>query len=92
LGGYAWEKAGKIWYVSLKDKLAANSNFQDCANLTYRAAGELFGAGSIEQQAVQKGWAEVGINTDGSGTTPPDNGGCLEAFLRLIGAAPAAKR
>jgi Zn-dependent metalloprotease len=92
LGGYAWEKAGKIWYATLKDKLTANSNFQDCANLTYRAAGELFGAGSIEQQAVQKGWAEVGINTDGSGTTtPPDNGGCLEAFLRLIGAAPAAK-
>jgi Zn-dependent metalloprotease len=92
LGGYAWEKAGKIWYVTLKDKLTANSKFQDCANLTFQAAGELFGAGSIEQQAVQKGWAEVGIAVDGGGTTtPPDNGGCLETLLRLIGAAPAAK-
>ncbi len=93
LGGYAWEKAGKIWYVTLRDKLSANSNFQDCANLTYQTAGGLFGAGSLEQQAVQKGWAEVGITVDGSGTTtpPPDNGGCLQTFLRLIGAAPAAK-
>ena len=68
LGGYAWEKAGQIWYVTLKDKLTANSKFQDCANLTYQAAGELFGAGSIEQQAVQKGWAEVGLTVDGGGT------------------------
>lgn len=93
LGGYAWEKAGQIWYATLKDKLNANSKFQDCANLTYRAAGELFGAGSIEQQAVQKGWLAVGLTPDGGGTpTPPENDGCLASLLRLIGAAPAAKR
>lgn len=90
LGGYAWEKAGKIWYVTLRDKLGANSNFQNCADLTYQAAGELYGAGSIEQQAVQKGWAEVGI-TVGSGTPPPppSGDGCLGSLLRLLGAAPA---
>jgi Zn-dependent metalloprotease len=90
LGGYAWERAGKIWYVALKDKLTANSNFQNCADLTYQAAGELFGAGSIEQQAVQKGWAEVGLTVGGT-PPPPDTGGggCLEALLRLLGAAPA---
>jgi len=93
LGGYAWEKAGQIWYVTLKDKLTANSNFQNCADLTYQAAGELFGAGSIEQQAVQKGWSEVGLTVGGGGTPPPptDGGGCLEALLRLVGAAPAKR-
>jgi Zn-dependent metalloprotease len=92
LGGFAWERAGRIWYVTLKDKLTANSRFQDCANLTYQTAGELFGAGSLEQQAVKKGWAEVGLNADGGGgTPPPDSGGCLEAMLRLIGAAPARR-
>ena len=93
LGGYAWEKAGQIWYVALKDKLTANSKFQDCANLTYQTAGELFGAGSIEQQAVRKGWTEVGLPIEGGGPTPPpsDGGGCLEALLRLIGAAPAKR-
>ena len=92
LGGYAWEKAGQIWYVTLRDKLGANSQFQDCANLTYSVAADLFGSGSIEQMAVQKGWAEVGITVNG-GTTPPPTpdpgGGCLESFLRAIGAAPA---
>jgi len=90
LGGFAWEKAGQIWYVALRDKLAANSNFQACANLTFQTAGELFGAGSIEQQAVTKGWAEVGLMTDGGGPTPPPpSDGCLGSLLRLIGAAPA---
>lgn len=91
LGGYAWEKAGQIWYVTLKNKLGSNSNFQDCANFTYQTAGELFGAGSIQQQAVKTGWTEVGITVDGSTTPPPTEpgGGCLESLLRLIGAAPA---
>ena len=90
LGGNAWTKAGQIWYVTLKDKLTATSNFQACANLTFQVAGELFGAGSIEQQAVTKGWTEVGINPDGGGTPNPDpGGGCLGALLRLLGAAPS---
>lgn len=91
IGGYAWEKAGQIWYVTLRDKLKSSSNFQDCADLTYQTAGELFGTGSLEQQAVQKGWAGVGI-TVGSTPPPPDGGGgCLEALLRLVGAAPAKR-
>jgi len=90
LGGYAWEKAGQIWYVTLRDKLSANSNFQDCANLTYVTAAELFGSGSIEQMAVKNSWEKVGIGVDGSTPpTPEPGGGCLESLLRFIGAAPA---
>lgn len=90
LGGYGWEKAGQIWYVTLRDKLGVTSQFQDCANLTYSVAADLFGAGSLEQQAVKNGWAGVGINVSDVPTPPPDSGGgCLEALLRLIGAAPA---
>ncbi len=90
LGGFAWEKAGQIWYVTLKDKLTATSRFQDCADLTYQVAAELYGAGSIEQQAVKKGWAEVGLTAGGGGPTPPpDGGGCLGSLLRLLGVAPA---
>lgn len=91
LGGFAWEKAGQIWYVTLKDKLTNNSNFQQCATLTYHAAGELFGVGSIEQQAVKNGWTGVGLSVDGVPAPTPTEpgGGCLEGLLRLIGAAPA---
>jgi Zn-dependent metalloprotease len=87
IGGYAWEKAGQIWYVTLRDKLGSSSNFQNCADFTYQTAGELFGAGSLEQLAVKKGWTEVGI-TVGNGTTPPPQPGpgCFGSLLRLIGA------
>ena len=61
IGGYAWDQAGEIWYVTLRDRLRRNSDFQDAANLTFRVAGELYGAESTEQQAVRNGWAQVGI-------------------------------
>jgi len=88
IGGNAWLKAGQIWYVTLRDKLTSSSKFQDCANLTYQTAADLFGAGSLEQQAVKNGWAAVGLNVDGGTPTEPGDG-CLTSLLRLIGAAPA---
>ena len=62
IGGYAWEKAGRIWYKTLTEKLTERSDFQDAANKTYQVAGELFGLGSKEQTAVINGWAQVGIS------------------------------
>ncbi|HEY9246073.1 MAG TPA: M4 family metallopeptidase, partial [Candidatus Methanoperedens sp.] len=62
IGGYAWDKAGKIWYITLRDRLRPRSSFQDAANKTFQVAGVMFGAGSKEQLAVKKGWATVGIN------------------------------
>jgi len=82
IGGNAWEKAGRVWYVTLRDKLSITSNFQAAANLTFQTAGELFGAGSSEQQAVQNGWAAVGITVGG---TPPPPQGCLATLLSLLG-------
>lgn len=82
IGGNAWEKAGNIWYVTLRDKLRATSNFQQAANLTLQTAGELYGAGSLEQQAVRKGWSEVGITAEADTVPPPpQNPGCLVAPL-----------
>ena len=83
LDGYAWEKAGRIWYVTLRDRIGANTNFQEAANLTSTVAGELFGKNSPEQQAVGKGWAGVGITvTTASLAQKP---GCLGALLGLSG-------
>ena len=61
IGGKAWEKAGMIWYITLRDRLREMSTFQDAANLTYSVAGGLFGKGSAEQKAVASGWGEVGL-------------------------------
>lgn len=62
ISGYAWEVAGWIWYIVLRDRLSSRANFQDAADMTYQVAGELYGTGSAEQQAVQNGWNGVGIS------------------------------
>jgi len=64
IGGYAWEKAGKIWYLTLKDKLNERSDFQDAANKTVLVAGELFGSTSDEKKAVKNAWKEIGITVN----------------------------
>lgn len=63
IGGYAWEKAGKIWYIALRDRLRPQSNFKRAATITAAVAGELYGQNSQEQQAVQNAWKEVGVLT-----------------------------
>jgi Zn-dependent metalloprotease len=61
LGGYTWEKAGKIWYIALTERLRESSNFQKAANITYEVAGTIYGKTSHEQNAVEKAWDQVGI-------------------------------
>jgi len=79
IGGYAWEKAGLIWYKSLCDELTQSADFQAAANATYKVAGDLYGNNSTEQKAVYNGWEKVGIipNAD-------TNTGCSGRILRTI--------
>ena len=88
LGGYAWEKAGLIWYVTLKDKLGESATFAMAAAKTYEAARDLYGQGSLEQQAVRAGWAEVGIDVGQDTPPPPDGGGsrpgCSGSLMSLF--------
>jgi Zn-dependent metalloprotease len=60
MGGFAWEKAGVIWYKALS-RLRPTSNFQEAADMTFNVAGEQFGTGSAEQEAVRTAWATVGL-------------------------------
>jgi Zn-dependent metalloprotease len=80
IGGFAWEKSGRIWYKALTEKFSSKSNFQNAADLTYQAAGELYGSDSLEQKAVKTGWAEVGITIGGQA-----QGSCLTALLGKLG-------
>jgi Zn-dependent metalloprotease len=92
IGGYAWEKAGQIWYVALRDRLRPTSDFQTAANITLEIASELYGIGSLEEQAVRQGWAEVGIVVaDSGGDDGGDNGdgaeppGCWPTVKSVFG-------
>ncbi len=62
IGGYAWEKAGRIWYSVLTDTgLAQDSKFEDIKNLTITHAEKMFGVNSSESKAVRQGWDEAKV-------------------------------
>ncbi len=60
LGGRAFEKAGQIWYKTLR-ALNQTSPFDEMVKETEAAALALFGPGSLAQKAVRKAWKGVGF-------------------------------
>jgi Zn-dependent metalloprotease len=87
IGGYAWEAPGHIWYESLKAS-GVQTQFQDFADTTHAKAGQLYGAGSTEQQAVLAAWREVGIRISGV----PAGAGAGRGRRVLVGGGGAAGR
>jgi Zn-dependent metalloprotease len=62
LGGNAWEKAGHIWYETLRDpRLRPSTGFTRFARLTASVAGRLYGVNSEEQKIVKHSWQQVGL-------------------------------
>lgn len=61
IGGYSWEKAGKIWYITLRDRLRENSDFHELADLTFEVASRLYPNNGTERNAVRNAWDQVGI-------------------------------
>ena len=94
MGGNAWEKAGKIWYSAQINKFNSSTDFQGAADLTFAAAGELYGANSAEQQAVKYGWDGVGITIGASPQPQPQpSPGCLTSIFQILfGPAPQKTR
>jgi Zn-dependent metalloprotease len=66
IGGNAWEKAGLIWYKTLPRIGSTTADFQLFANVTFAIAGELYGVGGAEQNAVRNAWKQVGISVQAS--------------------------
>jgi Zn-dependent metalloprotease len=61
LGGNAWEAPGRIWYVTLCNRITRDTTFQECADATYAVAGDLYGRSSRVYRAVRAAWKSVGI-------------------------------
>ncbi|GCF06510.1 M4 family metallopeptidase [Dictyobacter arantiisoli] len=62
IGGFAWEKAGRIWYETLRDPgLRPTANFRMFARLTMANAERMFGSNSRELAAVHEAWTQVGV-------------------------------
>jgi Zn-dependent metalloprotease len=65
IGGFAWEKAGRIWYEALVNpallKSKPDATFAEAKEFILRAAMNLYGTGSLEHKAVMSAWREVGL-------------------------------
>jgi Zn-dependent metalloprotease len=61
LSGFAWEKAGRIWYDALCNRIRSNSTFKTAAKATVASAASLFGSTSNEAKATTAAWKEVGV-------------------------------
>jgi len=63
LKGFSWDKAGQIWYSTLRDaNLRTTATFSDFAKLTVINAGHLYGSASAEVKAVEEAWKTVGVS------------------------------
>ena len=88
IGGPAWKRAGRIWYVALRDRLKHDSNFADAARLTAETAAELYGSDSAEAGAVRAAWQAVGVVASGNRGRASENR--VQTQRRLRGAERAA--
>ncbi|MHA6668693.1 M4 family metallopeptidase [Homoserinimonas sp. A447] len=62
LGGFAWERAGSIWYDTITaGTLPADADFSRFAQATKDASVARFGDGSAEHSAVESAWETVGV-------------------------------
>lgn len=61
IGGRSWEVAGKIWYVTLTERLTSTADFAKCANQTISVARDLFPADPSIATKVAQAWVDVGV-------------------------------
>lgn len=59
-GGFAWRKAGVVWYRALTDLLKESTNFADAARVTTSVAERDFGKDGAG--IVRNAWAQVGVS------------------------------
>lgn len=83
------ERAEQIFYRALTTYLKSQSTFEDARSAALQSAVDLFGEGSEDYRAVDRGFAAVGID----GTFDPGPGGCgsggdgatsIDYFLALL--------
>jgi Zn-dependent metalloprotease len=68
LGGFAWERAGRIWYDALRDsQIRPTSGFRRFARVAIDHAAAM---GTVEADAVREAWDEVGISIPAPAVVP----------------------
>jgi len=85
LGGYSWEKAGKIWYETLP-LLRENETFAEFARKTIQVAKKMYPNESEVARIVESAWTEVEVLKPATRkfrlTSPPPRRGITEKNLQ----------
>ena len=67
LGGHAWERAGRIWYLTVTGgSLPRTADFARFAAATVHVAATEYGEDSEEAVAVRTAWSAVGVTNGGA--------------------------
>ena len=61
LAGIGREAAQQIWYKALTEYMVSNTDYAGARVATMNAAADLFGAGSVQQNAVAATWDAVSM-------------------------------
>jgi Zn-dependent metalloprotease len=67
LGGFAWERAGQVWYdtvVGTQAPLDPRATFAQFAAATVEVARARFGGESADVSAIERAWRTVGVRSD----------------------------
>ena len=59
--GIGRDKAYKIWYKALSTYMTSSTDYAGARAATLQAAGDLYGAGSAEQQGVTAAWNAINV-------------------------------
>lgn len=64
IGGKSWEKAGKVWYLTMTSgKIPNRCDFKTFANTTVEIAEKEFAADASVKKAIHDAWVQVGVLT-----------------------------
>jgi subtilisin len=61
IGGRAWDVTGKIWYVTLTERLTSTADFRKCAEETISVARDLYPNDISIARKVADAWVGVGV-------------------------------
>ena len=81
IGGHSWEVPGKIWYVTLTERLTASADFAKCAQETVSVARDLYPTDPSIAMRVAQAWIDVGVLLPGN---------AMVASLAPVGVAASA--
>jgi hypothetical protein len=97
IGGRAWEVTGKIWYVTLTERLTSSADFEKCARETISVARDLFPSNPSIAATIAQAWTDVGVIAAGDAmvasvaTAAAPAPAITAAAPTLVGTASAAK-